>query len=129
MVMPWGLEYGNSIENVLWVVRSNLDDEWLVGLDSVLEWVTPSAGFDVSECFIDQRMVDLHELIPFMRWLAGYNRDEHRAKVVILWDSLKILMRQRMVVGGRVVIPMVNVGGGNANGRRGRYCGRRARGH
>lgn len=51
MVMAWGLELGDSTKNAAWVVRTILDDEWLVGLNSILEWVIPGAGFDVSECF------------------------------------------------------------------------------
>lgn len=64
MVVAWGLELGDSIENVEWVVWAILDYEWLVGLNSSLEWAIPGADFYFSECFEDQRMADLHELVP-----------------------------------------------------------------
>lgn len=127
MLVVWGLELGDSIENVEWVVRAILDDEWLVGLNSILEWAIPGEGFDVSECFLDQQMVDLHELVHFMQWSTDFNRVKRRAEAVLAWDSLKNFLQQRMDAGGGALILVANVGGRNANGVHGPVwlrCGR-----
>lgn len=78
MVVAWGLELGDTTNNVQWVVRSIVEDEWLLGLNSVLEWAIPGAGFDVNEGFEDPVLAELHGLVPFMRWLMGFNRDERQ---------------------------------------------------
>ncbi|XP_057849525.1 uncharacterized protein LOC131060359 [Cryptomeria japonica] len=49
MVVTWGLELGEATKNIKWVVCAILDDEWLVGLDSILEWMITGEKFDVHE--------------------------------------------------------------------------------
>lgn len=66
MVVAWGLELGDTMKNVKWVVCSIIDYEWLIGLDSFLEWVVLGVGFDVSEGIEDPMSMKVYELILFI---------------------------------------------------------------
>lgn len=100
MVVVWGLELGDTIDNVLWVVRSIVDDEWLVGLNSILEWVVPSVGFDV------RVLMTLHQPNCMNRfpswggqWLSTEMKGEQRPSLLgILWKTFSGRRRQWGVV-------------------------------
>lgn len=54
-----------------------------------------------------------------MRWPTRFNLAERRVEAVLAWDSLKNLLRWRLVVGDGALVLVADAGGRNANGGHG----------
>ncbi len=54
MVVAWGLELNNPIEEVRYVAKTLFAEDMLRGLDSMLDWSIPGIGLDFVECFEDE---------------------------------------------------------------------------
>ena len=56
MVIVWGLELVVEEDMVKQVMNSLLDGGILLGMDSILEWVVPKRGTNISECYEDENV-------------------------------------------------------------------------
>ena len=57
MVLAWGLELEVEEDTVKHVMNFLLDGGILLGMDSILEWVAPKRGTNISECYEDENVV------------------------------------------------------------------------
>ena len=97
MVVAWGLELSNPIEEVGYVARSLFVEDMLGGLDSILEWSIPGIGSDLSECFEDEDEGMCYGYIPFLRWRAKVDKPSLYKVAKDSWENLQEELNQ--VVG------------------------------
>lgn len=97
MVIAWGLEIGDDIETVKWAATSLFDDDFIEGLDSILEWVVPGVGFDYSEGFEEAKDTDVFGIVSFVRWIGKVDKKAYVLERAWAWDKLKgiILSHER----------------------------------
>lgn len=65
LMVVWGLEFEDSIDTVKMVMKALVPEEFLLGMDSIFEWVVPGEGFDVVEGTNGDILVNN---LPFVRW-------------------------------------------------------------
>lgn len=97
MVLAWGLELGERKDVLVEVLRLCVEDDWLGGLMELLQMTMSGVGFNVGEGLDINGIQELRELVPYMRWPFGLDRDERRAEAMIAWDSLKLFLKEKMV--------------------------------
>ena len=68
MVVAWGLELKNPIEEVGYVVRALFAKDIMGGLDSILEWSILGIGSDFVVCFKDEDEGRRYGYVPFLWW-------------------------------------------------------------
>lgn len=49
LLMAWGLEMGHTVEEVRKVLQRIIPGEYLLNLESLLEWAVPGWGFNLAE--------------------------------------------------------------------------------
>lgn len=94
MVAKWGLEVGKK-EEVEWVLKGRVDGDYLLGLQSVLGRAVLGVGFLCVEAMKGSEEEVPQQLMLFLRWPKGMNKDERRPKTYIKWGSLNLFLRDK----------------------------------
>ena len=88
MIVAWGLEMGNATKEVRYIIKSLFDENMLGGLESILEWSVPRAGYNFFECFEDEDKGRWFGYITFLRWKARIDKQSLYHEAFVAWERL-----------------------------------------
>lgn len=82
--MAWALEFEDTVEKVWHILKELIVEEYLDGLESILDWVILGVGIDVSEGETEQV-----NPIPFLCWPEDEVKDSCRVATWRGWEAFK----------------------------------------
>lgn len=84
LIPAWGLEFEDTVDKVQQVLKELIVEEYLDGLEYVLEWVVSGVGINISEC-----MVEPGNPIPFVHWSEDEVKVRCKAVTWNGWEAFK----------------------------------------
>lgn len=107
MLLAWAYEFKPEVEKVKLTLIKLIDGDFLINLDSILEWVVPRVGICIKEGD------DQEELLPFVRGPEDEIKDQCRERARVGWEAMKLyvkLTRVDEVLNALDVVARMKVG-------------------
>lgn len=96
LMATWSLEFENSVDTVKIVMKALVPKEYLLGMDSIFEWVVLGEGFYLAKGINGDVPVDN---LPFVQWQEGDLKKRFRALSRCGWKAMKTLVEMMWVEG------------------------------
>lgn len=85
--MAWACEFEPDVEKVKLTMKKLIDGDYLINLDSILEWVIPQTGIHTREGEAKE------EIIPFVKGPENHLKEQCREQAHIGWEAMKLYVK------------------------------------
>lgn len=87
LILAWACEFEPEVEKIRLTLTKLIDGEYLINLDSILEWVVPQIGIHIKEGD------DQEELMSFVHGPKDDIKDQCRERARIGWEAMKLCVK------------------------------------
>lgn len=105
--MAWGLEVGENVETVRFVMISLFLNVLIDGPNFLLEYAQQGKGFDNSNYFVNKIEIENNCVFPFVRWPMAIDIEIYKKDIKNQWVNLCKEIRQYKQFEGGSIFPVV----------------------